>query len=235
MIKMKKLLLFVLLLVVFSSFVSADLGVFEVGESVQLLQVCDSCSFVTLNNVHLPDGSLSLIGVNMTMVGESFNYSFSDTSLSGVYLYSVCGDKGGVLACEVLSFEVVAGGVAGGDGWVAIVISLCCFAALLLLASSFIKDKHLASLKLFLFLIGVVNIFFVGLIPFVISLNPISPKSFLPVAITLFGVNVVLLFAFVFLYGTALLTRFFDFVLLMVNNRRVKKGFKKRSKKRGGR
>ncbi len=102
-------LIALLLLLVSGVSAISDIGVFKQGEVVQLIQICDSCSFVNLDSVSLPDGEIIIFNESMTRASFTYNFSFSDTSQLGVYTYFVCGDKS-VLVCESLTFEVTPSG-----------------------------------------------------------------------------------------------------------------------------
>ena len=57
-----KILVFIMVLIVCLVSVSAvsDLGVFKKDSTINLFQTCDSCSYVNLDSVVLPDSSRSV-------------------------------------------------------------------------------------------------------------------------------------------------------------------------------
>lgn len=86
------------------------LGVFEINKDINLLQVCDNCSYVNLTTVQLPNSTILSLNTNMTSTGTTFNASFSQTDLLGNYIYTTCGDVDGILTCESVSFIVTTTG-----------------------------------------------------------------------------------------------------------------------------
>lgn len=82
------------------------LGTFKQGDSIELKQICDSCSYVTLSSISYPNSSSIYINENMTKSGVDYNYSFSDTETMGHYGYSVFGDKDGSIATETFCFQI---------------------------------------------------------------------------------------------------------------------------------
>jgi len=126
---MKKIyFLFILLALAIFPLVSAtedsSLGTFKQGSTINLMQTCDSCTYVTLVNVVFPDGTFNNIDENMTKSGQTYNYSFSDTEQIGFHSYSVCGDKDNTLKCETITFEVTPNGSINNLGFYIIVIVL---------------------------------------------------------------------------------------------------------------
>ena len=110
-----KLFIFVLLGVLLLASVSAtcsgtDLGIFKQGSTIELRQVCDSCSYVTLSSIVYPNSSFIYVNENMSKNGIDYNYSFSNTSQMGIYQYSVVGDKDGNPATETFCFEITYSG-----------------------------------------------------------------------------------------------------------------------------
>ena len=103
----KKNILWVLILMVFvfSSFASASV-VYKPDTSINLYQVCDSCTYVNIESVIYPSGEVVYLNDTMNKNGYSYTYNWSNTSELGEYFYFVCGDKDEVLTCETLSFYV---------------------------------------------------------------------------------------------------------------------------------
>lgn len=105
---MKKLLLILALAVLFISSASAvdNIGTFKTGDSFELIQICDSCTYVNLSSVVFPNGTLTdFTNTSMTKTGYNYNYTYS-TLVEGEYQYFVCGDKLGTLRCEQFDFSV---------------------------------------------------------------------------------------------------------------------------------
>ena len=82
------------------------LGRFDQGAIINLIQTCDSCTYVNLSTITFPDATQLVINDVMTKNGVNYNYSFSNTTATGCYFYSVYGDKDGTLQSEVIGFEV---------------------------------------------------------------------------------------------------------------------------------
>ena len=98
LIKMKRiilLLMFAFLLISLTSLTSAegDLGVFKQGETIQLYQMCDACSYVNITSVIYPNSTVLHLDVAMNKDGTDYTYSFSHTLILGKYTYTVCGDQ----------------------------------------------------------------------------------------------------------------------------------------------
>lgn len=89
------------------------LGTFKQGSIINLIQTCDSCTYVNISSVTYPDSTKEIINSEMTKSGTDYNYSFNGTTLLGCYSYSVYGDKGGTLTSEVISFQVTPSGFIG--------------------------------------------------------------------------------------------------------------------------
>ena len=110
---MKKIL-FLIMGIVFISLTSAEIqslpGASKQHESITLLQTCDNCTFVNLTQVLITSPSsvyaLEPGQFNMTKNGQNYNYTFSNTSLNGDYVYSTCGDLNGILTCSNVNFKV---------------------------------------------------------------------------------------------------------------------------------
>lgn len=115
---MKKILLLMLCMVLFPM-INAEIqilpGATKQSDSINLLQICDNCTFVNLtqvvvtspNSVYVLEAGQYL----MTANGQNYNYTFSNTSLKGEYIYSTCGDLNGILTCDSVGFIVNGTGV----------------------------------------------------------------------------------------------------------------------------
>jgi len=202
---MKKTVLFIFLLLILSSFTFAtsDLGVYSQGSNIQLLQTCDSCSYVNLESVYFPNGSVETVGVLMTKDSYTFNYSFLDSSQLGEYKYFVCGDKFGGLSCEDVVFSVNVSGSKVDDGFGVFVMIFGTFIFIwTMLKISINLDKEHFILKLLLTIIS----FILGLATINLGLVAMS-GSFSVVVInaanTIYRVSMLityLFFAYISLY-----------------------------------
>jgi len=115
--KNNKFLLIMLLGLFLISFASAIqdctmLGTFKSGTEINLSQICDTCSYVTLDSIMYPNSSKLYIDVNMTKNGRMYDYPFY-IETNGDYFYYVAGDKDGTLATETFCFEVNPSGKLG--------------------------------------------------------------------------------------------------------------------------
>lgn len=107
---MKKVLSILILGIFLISLASASsLPTQKQNDCVELYQLCESCTFVNLTSVNLPNET-RIFGQLMNNFGNDFTFEFCNTSLIGEYQYNVCGDKGGTLTCENIGFEVTKSG-----------------------------------------------------------------------------------------------------------------------------
>lgn len=83
-----------------------------VNTTFDLIQVCDTCTFVNISSVTFPNGSFIVYEQEMTKTGKTYNFTFNDSSQLGTYNYFVYGDKGGGSEGEPLCFEITP---TGGD------------------------------------------------------------------------------------------------------------------------
>ena len=104
----KKNIVLLLLVVCLFSFISAtdSLGTFQQNADVSLFQSCDTCTYVTLDSIKFPNGTIININTNMTKDANSYNYTFSSTALIGEYSYTVCGDKDSSFDCETIPYTI---------------------------------------------------------------------------------------------------------------------------------
>lgn len=87
---------------------------FKQGTNINLSQVCDSCSYVTLSSITYPNSSKLYIDTNMTKTGINYDYSFYTGTL-GLHYYSVLGDKDGTTTSENFCFLVTPSGNSGSE------------------------------------------------------------------------------------------------------------------------
>ena len=110
---MRKLLLLLILGIFLISFASADvsIGTVKQGDSIQLTQTCSNCTYVNLTSVLYPNNNYALLGqYEMTKTDENFNYTWTNTSALGEYIYTTCGDLNGINTCQSVGFEVTGTG-----------------------------------------------------------------------------------------------------------------------------
>ena len=103
-------------------FVNAQetLGVFKQNDQVQLIQTCSICDYVTLDSIKYPDGTINNVEENMTKVGSTFYYNFTQTSQLGEYIYNTY--YGNWTA--PVSFEITTDGLNGKLGFTVLILIL---------------------------------------------------------------------------------------------------------------
>lgn len=98
------LLMLVLFIIIINA--QASLGTFFQDEKVNLIQICDNCSFVNISNIVYPDSSIELLNIPMTKNGNIYNYTFTNTRQTGTYQYATCGDLNNIITCNNVNFEI---------------------------------------------------------------------------------------------------------------------------------
>ena len=135
-----KILIATILLIGFITFVSAqeDIGIFAQNSNIELLQTCSVCGYVTLDSIKLPNSTILNINTNMTKVGSTFSYIFSETSLLGEYIYNTYYEN----YTAPVNFEVTVRGEKYTDSQQGLIVAQGIFVALFLaLGFSFSKEK----------------------------------------------------------------------------------------------
>lgn len=106
--------LFLFLLVFFSStFILAaepSLGTFKQYDCINLIQICDNCSYNNISSVVSPSSSILLSNVEMSSYNSQFNYTFCSTTETGIYKVNGYGDLNGVRTVWVYDFEITPSG-----------------------------------------------------------------------------------------------------------------------------
>jgi len=90
---MNKIFLFVFIMVLVSLTISAeDIGTFKINEKMQITNYCNSgvCSYVNLQSLEFPNGTIIYPNISMTQNGQIFNYSFIPLDF-GTYNFVTCG------------------------------------------------------------------------------------------------------------------------------------------------
>ena len=175
------------------------------------LDMCDNTPFVE-TNCKMVTPSINCSVYNYTIynsINQSIIEESSLSKLNGtIYFFNFTKPTGDYLIklCDGTTRELRVGKEDDEMGWNAIVLSLGIMTALFLFLGYTIKDVGLKTVKLLFFMLGMINVFMMGLLPFVISSNPGNTQAFKPVAMAYFGINVVLLVALVYLYSMHLLT-----------------------------
>lgn len=129
-----------------------DLGVFQQDDDVELLQVCDNCSYVNLTTVQLPNSTILDIGVNMTKIHTTYNYTFTKTDLLGEYIYTTCGDDDTVFICQSVGFEITTtGDKVSLSNSIIVIVFLLMGGLFLYMGSVFDAEKWIVKTAFYLF------------------------------------------------------------------------------------
>lgn len=117
---MKKILCLIFLVGMVLTLVSAaesNLGTFQKGEDINLLQLCGNCTYNNISSVIYPNSTVILEEVAMTQQGTEYNYTISGnfTIAMGKYMVHGYGDLDGEKTSWVYNFEINSLGLASTD------------------------------------------------------------------------------------------------------------------------
>lgn len=148
---MKKIFLLMFLGIFLFSFASAidNIGTFKEGSNINLIQVCDSCTYVNLTTIILPNGQSQFYNTSMAKDGYNYYTGYNLTQI-GDYSYVVCGDKDGGFKCETFTFESTPSGFTGTLGFYILILILSLGVMILGFA---IKDEWVTILGAFGFVL----------------------------------------------------------------------------------
>lgn len=128
---MKKLYLLLFLSIFLIGIVSAVnecgndnsfLGSFRQGRNVNLVQTCDTCTYVNLSKVVYPNGTVINYNTAMNKTGIEYNQTTGDSKILGCYSYSVYGDKDGTLTAETIDYQITPSGQGSGSSNIVFII-----------------------------------------------------------------------------------------------------------------
>lgn len=124
-----KLFFFIAFLLLVLPSINAEvqtLGTFIVDSNINLIQVCDNCTYVNLTSVKLPNSTIISYNINMTEVQSTYNFTFTQTDTLGNYIYTTCGDPDGVFTCSSINFEVTNSGsiISTGESIIYIIFTI---------------------------------------------------------------------------------------------------------------
>lgn len=113
---MKNIFLIILLGVFFISSVSAveqELGTFSQDKAVELIQICDNCTFNNVSYIKLPNSTIIKFNEAMTKDSTFYNYTLGSTftDLLGEYIVNGVGDDDGTNDVWSYSFYITKTGV----------------------------------------------------------------------------------------------------------------------------
>lgn len=91
-----------------ASFVS--LGEFKIGDTVNLIQLCDNCTYNNISSIVYPNGSIAVSNVEMTADGPQFNYTYVVPDTAGKYYVNGYGDDTGNNDIWSYEFDVTSTG-----------------------------------------------------------------------------------------------------------------------------
>jgi hypothetical protein len=111
---MKKILLTLMLCMVLISMISAQDSLgdpVELNTTAILIQTCDTCTYINITGVQLPNSTVILNGeYSMNKTGNIYTYNFVNTDIGGTYTYITCGDLDGSRYCQPVEFLVTGNG-----------------------------------------------------------------------------------------------------------------------------
>jgi hypothetical protein len=123
---MKNKLMLVMLLGMFLiSFTSAldSLGTFKQNQQINITQICNDATYITISSVSYPNSSKAIGQVNMTSLGSGeFYIQFTNTSTNG--RYDVRGVSDGCDKVFATYFEITPSGFVGTLGFYIIILIL---------------------------------------------------------------------------------------------------------------
>jgi hypothetical protein len=83
------------------------LGTSERDLCMQLVQVCENCTYVNVTNVLNPNKTFSLLGQYATSKNDTtYNLTYCSTGDLGDYFYTSCGDLDGLTECKTSRFTI---------------------------------------------------------------------------------------------------------------------------------
>lgn len=90
-----KLILFILFGIFMISLVNASLGIFKQNECINIKTILNSTS-VNISTINYPNSTLAISNQVMSKIGQTFNYTFCNTSTLGIYIYDYFDNLGNV-------------------------------------------------------------------------------------------------------------------------------------------
>ncbi len=136
---MNKQVILILMMVLMLTTISAEfIGTFQLDEEMQITNYCQSgvCTYITLNSLEYPNGTIIYPNVNMTKNGQAYNYSFTPT-IMGTHTITTCGDSI-VDVCDKDNFFV---NFNGEDNSIGTMIILLLFFSSLFIGYYYLNDN----------------------------------------------------------------------------------------------
>lgn len=178
--KLNYSLVIILLLISLASATSTTLGSVERGECINIVQICDNCTFINISSILYPrNKTFAIQNVEMTSDGPQYNYTFCDTNISGKYIVNMFGDEDGDTLTDSFDFEVNPQGIESTEARTSSINISIIFLVLLglLLFIAFLFTKNSAPVKWtffmfsIIFLVAALNIISISLSDIVVNPN----------------------------------------------------------------
>lgn len=113
-----------------------SLGIFKQDTCISLTQTCDNCTAVNITSIIDPNSVKLYTDLQMTKQGTDYNYTFCNTSSTGIYIYNTLGNPNGVMVVQPVNFEITFNGYEKPTGIVVVMFSI--FFLILLLSLTYI-------------------------------------------------------------------------------------------------
>ena len=92
--------------------VEDKLGTFKVNESVNLIQICGTCTTNNITTVLYPNSTVAIVNVEMTENNSYYNYTLNGSivDVTGTWVVNGEGDLDGIITAWSYTFDVTYGG-----------------------------------------------------------------------------------------------------------------------------
>ena len=104
--KNRQIIISLMLMFLLGTIVSGNLGTFKQGDCVNIRTIMNT-TWVNISTVNYPNSTLAISNKPTSKVGQTFNYTYCNTSMIGTYIYDYFNDKGEVF---VNSFDITPNG-----------------------------------------------------------------------------------------------------------------------------
>lgn len=147
---MKKTIICLTLTILLCIAVSASLeklGTFKKGDSIELLQICATCTFINITSITAPNSTTILSGVSMDKEGAKFNYTLQSQESIGTYNVCGVGDIDGDNTAWCYTFDITAAGYKPTTAqsiiyFILLFISLICFILAIFISFNIDTEKY---------------------------------------------------------------------------------------------
>lgn len=199
------------LIVLVLPMISANLGTFKQGTCVEIKTILNT-SAVNISTISYPNSTVAVSNQAMTKTAQTFNYSFCNTNILGVYTYDYFDAEGNVY---VNDFEVTETGNSFSQSQIGVIIAFAILTGIfIVIAFAFSKEKWKQR-----------GAFFVlALLMGIITINSVRVLAQ--------GSPVLSLMASVALWVTIIAASFMFLYLLVYYTREIIKSFKQKKENR---